>query len=45
MSDGKEDGWRINTGKVDQRGSRCGMGDVEGEDDSGRCWPRAVDVL
>ena len=45
MSDGKEYGWRIKTRKVDQGGSRCGMGDVEGEHDSGRCWPRAVDVL
>lgn len=45
MKDGKEDCRGINIRKVDEGGSRCGMGEVEGEDGSGRCWSRAVDVL
>ena len=45
MDDGEEDGRRINVREVYQGGSRCGIGKVEGEDDSGRCWPGAVDMF
>lgn len=45
MEDGEENGRGIHVRKVDQGGSRCGMSEVEGEDDSGRCWPRAVDMF
>lgn len=45
MSDREEDGRGINVRKVDQGGSRCGMGEVEGEDDSSRGWPRSVDMF
>ena len=45
MSDGKEDSRGIDIWKVDQGGSRCRMGEVEGEDNSGRCWPGAVDMF
>ena len=45
MSDRKEESQGINVWKVDQGGSRCGMGEVEGEDDSSRGWPGSVDML
>lgn len=35
----------IGVWEVDQGGSRRGIGKVEGEDDSGRCWPGAVDMF
>ncbi len=45
MNDGEQDGRGTNSWKIDQGGSRCRMGQVEGKDDSGRCWPGAVDML
>lgn len=45
MSDGKQNGWRINVWEVDQGGSRCGIGEIEGEKDSGRSWPGAIDMF
>ena len=45
MGHRKEDSRGIDVRKVDQGGSRYGMGEVEGEDDSGRSWPRAVDMF
>ena len=45
MSDREQDSRRVNIGEVDQGRSRCGMGEIEGKDDSGRSWPGAVDML
>ena len=45
MSDREQDSWRVNFWEVDQGRSRCGMGEIEGKDDSGRSWPGAVDML
>ena len=35
MDDREKDSRRIDVWEVDQGGSRCGMSEVEGEDDSG----------
>lgn len=45
MINGEEDGRGIDVREVDQGGSRCGMGEVERENDPGRSWPRAVDMF
>ncbi len=31
MSDGENDGWRSNIWEVNQGGTRCGMGEIEGQ--------------
>ena len=43
MSDGEDNGGRTDFRKIDQGGARCGVSEVEGKDDSGSSWPRAVD--
>ena len=31
MRDGENDGWRGDIWEIDQGGTRCGMGEIEGE--------------
>ena len=45
MNDGEENSRGINVRKVDQGWSRCGMGEIEGKDESSRRRPRAVDMF
>lgn len=45
MNDREEDSRRIKVWEVDQGGSRGRTCEVEGKDDSGRCWPGAVDMF
>ena len=45
MNDGEENSWGVDVLKVDQGGSRGGMGEIERKNYTGRRRPRAVDML
>ena len=45
MNEGEKYCRGISVWEVYQGGSRCRIGKVEGKDDSGRCWPGAVDMF